>query len=51
LDYRALIYVDIGVQVIVEITQASLTDLGLKVGEDIYLIIKTNSVVILDAAD
>jgi molybdate transport system ATP-binding protein len=51
LDYRVLIYVDIGVQVIVEITQASLMDLGLKVGEDIYLIIKTNSVVILDPSE
>ncbi|MDA0769458.1 MAG: molybdenum ABC transporter ATP-binding protein [SAR202 cluster bacterium Casp-Chloro-G4] len=49
LGSRVLIYADIGTQVIVEITQASLTDLGLKVGEDIYLIIKTNSVVVLDA--
>ncbi|MCI0812645.1 MAG: molybdenum ABC transporter ATP-binding protein [Chloroflexi bacterium] len=49
LDSSVLIYADIGVQVIVEITQASLTELDLKVGEDIFLIIKTNSVVVLDA--
>lgn len=49
LGSRVLIYADIGTQVIVEITEASLNDLGLKVGEDIYLIIKTNSVVVLDS--
>ena len=49
LESRVLIYADIGAQIIVEITQASLDDLELKVGEDIYLIIKTNSVVVLDA--
>ena len=49
LDSSVLIYADIGVRVIVEITQASLTELDLKVGEDIFLIIKTNSVVVLDA--
>lgn len=49
LGSRVLVYADIGTQIIVEITQASLADLDLKVGEDIYLIIKTNSVVVLDS--
>ena len=44
---RTLVYVDIGVPMVVEITPASAAAMNLKAGQDIYLIIKSNSVLTL----
>ena len=49
LGSRVLVYTDIGARVIVEITQGSMRDLGLKPGTAAYLIIKTNSIMVLDS--
>jgi molybdate transport system ATP-binding protein len=48
LDDRVLVYADIGERIVVEITAAALQDLGLQKGQEVYLIIKTNSVLVLD---
>ncbi len=48
---RVLVYADIGTRVIVEITQGSMRDLDVKRGTAAYLIIKTNSVMVLDKSD
>ena len=45
---RVLVYADIGTRIIVEITPGSMRDLGLKRGTAAYLIIKTNSIMVLD---
>lgn len=47
-DSRVLIYADIGARMVVEITLNSLEALGLRVGTEIYLIIKANSVIPLE---
>lgn len=41
---RTLAYFDVGAPLIVEITEAAVETLGLRVGMDAYLIVKTNSV-------
>lgn len=48
---RVLVYTDVGERIVVEITQPALRDLGLHVGSNVHLIIKTNSIVVLDAPD
>ncbi len=48
---QALVYVDIGTRLVVEITQGSLRSLQLRQGQEVYLIIKTSSIGILDALD
>ena len=48
LDDQVLVYADIGVRVVVEITLSALEDLGLQKGQEVYLIIKTNSILVLD---
>jgi len=48
LDDQVLVYADIGVRIVVEITPAALEDLGLQKGQELYLIIKTNSILVLD---
>ena len=50
LDSRVLIYADVGLRVVAEITPAAVTDLALKRGQRIYLIIKTNSIMVLEAS-
>ena len=47
---RVLVYTDIGTRLIAEITPGSLRAMNLEEGQDIYLIIKTNSVMVLDTA-
>ena len=42
--HLVLVYINIGTQIIVEITQRSLHDLALKVEQNVHLIIKTNSI-------
>ena len=46
---RVLVYVDIGERVVVEVTRGALRELGLAAGQDVYLIIKSASVVVLDS--
>lgn len=46
---RVLVYVDIGVRLVVEITHSALRDLDLKAGQQVYLIIKSTSITVLDA--
>ena len=48
---RVLVYTDVGTRLVVEITPSSLRELALKEGQGVYLIIKTNSIVALDALD
>jgi molybdate transport system ATP-binding protein len=48
LDDRVLVYADIGERIVVEITRAALEDLGFQKGQEVYLIIKTNSILVLD---
>ena len=48
LDDQVLVYADIGVRVVVEITLSALEDLGLQKGQEVYFIIKTNSILVLD---
>ena len=47
---RVLVYVDLGAIVVVEITHGALRDLDLRVGQQVHLVIKTNSIVVLDAS-
>lgn len=49
-DSMALVYADIGTRVAVEITPNSLDALGLRKGTEMYLIIKANSVIPLEAS-
>ena len=49
LGSRVLVYADVGARIVVEITRAALDELGLREGQRIYLIIKTNSIMVLDA--
>ena len=46
---RVLVYVDIGTRLVVEITMGALRDLGLQEGQDVYLIIKSNGIQVLEA--
>ncbi len=41
---RVLVFADIGVRLVVEITPSALNELGLEPGQRVYLIIKTNSI-------
>ena len=43
-----LVYADVGVSLVATITPAALRELDLSAGQDVYLIIKTNSVMVLD---
>jgi molybdate transport system ATP-binding protein len=44
---RTLAYFDVGVRLVVELTDAAVQELGLGPGSDVYLIIKSNSVQVL----
>ena len=48
---QALVYVDIGTRLVVEVTRSSVQNLNLREGLKIYLMIKTSSIGILDAPD
>ena len=48
LGSRALIYADAGTRIVAEITLDALKDLELREGQQVYLIIKTNSIMVLD---
>ena len=43
---RILVYVDVGVPMVVEVTPGSATDLGLKPGQDVHLVLKSNAIIV-----
>jgi molybdate transport system ATP-binding protein len=45
---RVLVYVDVGAMMVVEITPGALSDLDLREGQDVYMIIKSTSILALD---
>ena len=51
LGSRVLVYADVGARIVVEITPNALAELGLREGQQVFLIIKTNSIMVLDAPD
>jgi molybdate transport system ATP-binding protein len=46
---RVLVYIDIGARLVAEITLGALRDLGLQAGQQVYLIIKSASIMVLDS--
>ena len=48
---RVIAHVDVGVILVVELTPRAVADLGLRQGTQVYLIVKSNSVLALDALD
>ncbi len=50
-DSRALVYADVGTCLVAEITASALRDLELRRGQEVYLIIKVNSILVLDAPE
>lgn len=48
---RVLARVDVGVELVVELTPRAVTDLALHRGAPVYLIVKSNSVLLLDGRD
>ena len=48
---RVLARVDVGVELVVELTPRAVTDLALRLGSPVYLIVKSNSVLLLDGRD
>lgn len=48
---RVLARVDVGVELVVELTPRAVTDLALRRGSPVYLIVKSNSVLLLDGRD
>ena len=45
---RVLVYADLGARLVVEITRSALKELDLSPGRQVYVIIKTNSIMVLD---
>jgi molybdopterin-binding protein len=41
------VFADVGERITVEITPGALADLSLRVGSDVYLVIKTNSITVM----
>ena len=48
---RVLVYADTGVRLMAEITPSALEELGLREGQEVFLIIKSNSIMVLDAPE
>lgn len=48
--HRVLVYIDVGTQLVAEITLDALRDLDLREGQQVHLIIKTNSILVLEAS-
>ena len=46
---RVLVYVDVGASLVVEVTPAALRDLSIRDGQELYLIIKSTSILVLAA--
>ena len=49
-EHRVLVYIDVGTQLVAEITLDALRDLDLREGQQVCLIIKTNSILVLEAS-
>ena len=47
---RVLVYVDVGQRLVVEITRGALRDLGIRPAQQVYLIVKSSSIMVLDVA-
>lgn len=47
LGSQVLVFADVGERITVEITSGALADLSLRVGSDVYLVIKTNSITVM----
>ena len=47
-DSRVLVYADVGARVVVEITPGALRDLELREGQEVYLIVKSMSIIALE---
>lgn len=47
---RVLVYADVGAVLVVEITPAALRDLDLREGQQVWLVIKSASIIVLDTA-
>ena len=50
-DHRVLAIADIGTELIVELTEGAVHDLGLRVGMSAYLVFKSNSLKVLDTEE
>ena len=48
---RVLVYADVGTRLVVEVTPGALRELDLREGQEVYLIIKTNSIMVLDVPE
>ncbi len=48
---RVLVYAGIGIRLVVEVTPSAMRELGLHVGQRVHLIIKTNSILIMDSTE
>ena len=46
---RVLVFVDVGDRLMVEVTHAAAEDLSLRVGQEVFLIVKSNSIMVLDS--
>ena len=49
LGQRVLVYADVGTLLVVEITLTAMKELALRKGQDVYLIIKANSITVMDS--
>ena len=49
LGQRVLVYADIGTLLVVEITASAMSDLALREGQEVYLIVKANSIMVMDS--
>ncbi|MCE2465198.1 MAG: molybdenum ABC transporter ATP-binding protein [Dehalococcoidia bacterium] len=48
IDNNVLVYADVGTSIMAEITPEALENLGLREGQDVYLVIKSSSIIALD---
>lgn len=48
---RVLVYADLGTCLVAELTAGALRELSLRRGQTVYLIIKANSILVLDAPE
>ena len=46
---RVLVYLDVGDRFVAEVTPASASELGLRVGQDVHLVMKSNSILVFES--
>ena len=49
LGQRVLVYADVGTLLVVEITASAMSDLALRERHEVYLIVKANSIMVMDS--